>query len=486
MSNTTRKKGRGNTTNATLIITILSGIIVLVILIIALLMITGKISLLKSGSTIADSSRTTADNSGAVSNSSVSSSISETEIETTTGTVFADEELIAKADRLAAMYDYDAAIELIKSVPGYENYDDANDLITRYELEKSRLVKWPDNKTIKHVFFHALIVDTDLCFKSDEASQYNQVMTTVEEFNKIMQILYDKGYVLVGVHDMAELVQQPDGTYLMVEKPIYLPEGKTPFVLSEDDVNYYEYMIGDGFASRLVVGEDGLVTTEMDLADGTSVIGSYDVVPIIEDFLKVHPDFSYRGAKGIIAVTGYNGVFGYRTSEYSYGSGDNVLYINPNIEEDRKKVTEVANALRATGWELASHSWGHRYLGSISMDHLYWDSNMWETEVETLIGDTDILLFPFGEDVGSWTGYTADNERYTFLDSLGFKYFCNVDSTEYWVQIRDHYFRQGRRNLDGTRMYQAILGKDLLSDLFDSSLVFDSARPVPVEGVVVE
>ena len=27
---------------------------------------------------------------------------------------------------------------------------------------------------------------------------------------------------------------------------IYLPEGKKPFVLSQDDVNYYDYMEGDG------------------------------------------------------------------------------------------------------------------------------------------------------------------------------------------------------------------------------------------------
>ena len=36
-----------------------------------------------------------------------------------------------------------------------------------------------------------------------------------------------------------------------------LPEGKKPFVMSQDDVCYYEYMDGDGFASRMIIGEDG-------------------------------------------------------------------------------------------------------------------------------------------------------------------------------------------------------------------------------------
>ena len=38
---------------------------------------------------------------------------------------------------------------------------------------------------------------------------------------------------------------------------IMVPEGKIPFVLSQDDVSYYHYMDGDGYASKLVVDENG-------------------------------------------------------------------------------------------------------------------------------------------------------------------------------------------------------------------------------------
>ena len=37
-------------------------------------------------------------------------------------------------------------------------------------------------------------------------------------------------------------------------------------------------------------------------------------MPIVDDFVREHPDFSYRGDKGTIALTGYNGVLGYRSS----------------------------------------------------------------------------------------------------------------------------------------------------------------------------
>ena len=69
-------------------------------------------------------------------------------------------------------------------------------------------------------------------------------------------------------------------------------------------------------------------------------------------------------------------------------------------------------------------------------------------------------------------------ERYQTLYDAGFRYFCNVDSSKYWVQIRDDYVRQGRRNVDGYRMYW---NPDKLSDLFDVSKVYDNTRPTMPE-----
>ncbi|WP_279402877.1 hypothetical protein [Arthrobacter sp. JCM 19049] len=40
---------------------------------------------------------------------------------------------------------------------------------------------------------------------------------------------------------------------------IMLPKGKKPLVLSIDDVSYYEYMDGDGFADKLIVTDEGKV-----------------------------------------------------------------------------------------------------------------------------------------------------------------------------------------------------------------------------------
>ncbi len=424
------------------------------------------------------------------------------------------------AKRMAAMYDYDGAMAYIQAeVPDYESDPGLLALVQTCSAEKLQLVKWKDNTQITHIFFHSLIEDKAVAFGSSKSAEYNQVMTTIPEFNKIMESMYGRGYVLVHLSDICKMETLADGTQQMTMQPIYLPEGKKPFVLSVDDLSYYEYMKeSGGFANRLVVTDQGNVVCEMDVTeeDGTvsHVRGNFDVVPLLDAFVEEHPDFSYHGAKGTIALTGYNGIFGYRTSEISYGSKDpnkvdltiyerwpsTYIYQNDHIEEDRAKAREVAEALKATGWKFASHTWGHMNMvnerdggDGNPTERFYRDTGWWEQEVKPLLGDVDIIIFAFGADIGSWRGYTDDNKAYLYLKEKGFNYFCNVDSSQHaWVQYSataggSGYFRQGRRNLDGQLLYKAILypENEILSDLCDPLEVFDRDRPLPVEGVKI-
>lgn len=387
--------------------------------------------------------------------------------------------ILAQAERLAAGYDYDGAIALLTETPECADSQEVLDAIARYEAIKATLVE-ADVSQVTHVFFHSLIMDTSKAFDGySDSKGYNSVMTTKDEFLKILNEMYNRGFVLVRLHDMAYETTDENGQTVMKKGSILLPEGKQPFVMSQDDVCYYEYMEGDGFATRIIVGEDGKPTCEMKMEDGTVSVGSYDLVPILEDFIQEHPDFSYKGARAVIAFTGYNGILGYRTD-------DDYRDKNPNFEADKQTASEVAQCLRDNGWELASHSWGHRDLGSIDYEDFKLDSDKWESRVESLIGPTDIILFPFGSDVSDWHPYTQDNKRFQYLHSLGFRYFCNVDSNQYWVQFGTDHLRQGRRNLDGYRMWKDIeagsdTGKRKLDDLFRAEDVFDSARPTPVE-----
>ena len=208
----------------------------------------------------------------------------------------------------------------------------------------------------------------------------------------------------------------------------------------------------------------------------------------INSFIKEHPDFSYHGRKGILAMTGYNGVLGYRT-DGAYKTKKNLqddqkafLKANPDFDYDKevKAAKKVAKAMKKDGWEFASHTWGHRNATSSTAAELKTDNKKWEKYVAPILGKTDMIIFAFGADIGDWEGYTSDNAKYEYYKSRGYRYFCNVDSSQYFVQITDDYFRQGRRNLDGYRMYY---NPEMLSDLFDVSEVWDSSRPTPVPGM---
>lgn len=133
--------------------------------------------------------------------------------------------------------------------------------------------------------------------------------------------------------------------------------------------------------------------------------------------------------------------------------------------------------MKANGWEFASHTWGHKNASDSSLEELITDNEKWEAYVTPVLGKTDMIIFAFGADIGDWQGYTFDNSKFAYYKSRGYNYYCNVDSSQYWVQITDQYFRQGRRNLDGYRMYY---DAERLSDLFNVSEVWDDARPVPV------
>lgn len=401
------------------------------------------------------------------------------------------DELQKEADFVAAGYDYQKAAEMLQ---GFEYYDQCPQLaqaVASYQELDSKLVSYPNMYEVTHVFFHSLIVDPARAFDDEYTNGgYNQYMTTIDEFNAMMEQMYARGYVLVSPYDVAYEVTDAQGTRF-VYGDIRLPEGKKPFIMSQDDVNYYGYMIGagdgvndtpafadttgDGFATRIVVGEDGYPTCEYMDEQGNITFGDYDLVPVLERFIQAHPDFAYHGARAVLGMTGYEGVFGYRTApKYKPALGEAAF--NKEVEEAKK----VAQCLRDHGWILASHSYGHPAYGNISADRVREDSDKWDNTVETVIGPCDIILYPHGSDVAGVEKYTFDNAKFSALYEDGYRYFFNVDGSVYWNQLGANYYRGGRRNLDGYRMYY---NPGMLEDLFEVSEIFDPARPTPVPPI---
>lgn len=406
------------------------------------------------------------------------------------------QDTITAADRLAAAYDYDGAMAMLKALEGYDSDTELQGKVSSYQETKDSCVpvKMDD---VTHIFYHSLVVDPERCFanqdRNPQAVGNNQWMTTVSEFEKITREMYDRGYVLVSIHDLIEEATDENGKTVYKPATIMLPPGKRAFVLSQDDLCYYHSYDNYGFASKMILDENGKPVNEYIQADGTTVVGAYDVVPLMDRFIEEHPDASYRGAKGIIALTGYNGILGYR-SDYSY-SLDNTdinkdkrqwLEAHPDfdIEAERAEAKKVAEAMIANGWEFASHTWGHLKVGQASLERIKADTQRWKENIEPLVGPTDTIIFAHGEDLGLWGDYNENDAKYQFLREQGYTIFCNVDSNLYRTWFGPDYLRQGRRNLDGYRIYNNAIGnQDNVSDLFDAKEIIDPLRPpVPPLG----
>jgi hypothetical protein len=193
-------------------------------------------------------------------------------------------------------------------------------------------------------------------------------MVTVDEFDAVTQRLYDEGYVYVRLRDLVTDTVDADGIHHFAPNPdLKLPEGKKAIVLSVDDLSYYHSYEAASFPEKLVLDEEGNVKCLYTDAAGNTSVGDYDVVPRLNTFLAAHPDGAYHGARGILAMTGYNGVFGYRTdSDYllkEHLMEDQQAWLNAhpdfNYDQEIAEATKIADALKEEGWEFASHTWGH-------------------------------------------------------------------------------------------------------------------------------
>ncbi len=312
----------------------------------------------------------------------------------------------------------------------------------------------------KHLFTHSTIIQTRLAFDRDfESAGYDKWMVTTREFASILQQLYDRKYVLI---DIRSLVAGSPGVALR-QAEIRLPAGRTPLILSFDDVNYYTYMSKDGFAVNLTIDDDHEIASTYRDDTGKLNIGTQqDVVPMLEEFILQHPDFSWRGAKGIIAVTGYEGVLGYRTQPANKQTA--------RYATDMADVREVVRLAKLRGWQFASHSYSHGsgwFDKTATIGAVRADVARWKAEVEPIVGQTRVFIGPFG------TIWNDGDARRFALVAAGFDILCGVDAAQ-TIRVTKSSLTMGRLNVDGFRMKRT---PALLAPFFDVRSTIDPARP---------
>ena len=387
------------------------------------------------------------------------------------------QELLADAALLAAGYDYDAAIAKLEGFTGNKaKYPEMEIRLSEYKQQKSLLVAHNDPGAIPNLSFHVLIADPSRSWTNQEfGGQYNRNFVTTDEFERILEQLYNNGYVLVDMDSfIAETVTGETVTYS--SKPLYLPDGKKPIMLTETMVNYFNYMIdgngdgapdkdGAGFASKLVV-HNGEIKAAMVDSTGETVIGNYDLVPILEDFIEKHPDFSYHGSRALLAVTGHEGVFGYRTNKGVIETKGQAYY-----DAELAGAKEVVAALKEAGYTFASYTYANEAYGKWDATTIQKDISKWTAEVLPILGSCDTLVYAKTSDISANGDYTTS--KFNVLYGAGFRYFISHTTGDPSCKVAGNYVRQLRIMVTGTQMAHAA---NTYSKYFDSQSVLNTTR----------
>ena len=369
------------------------------------------------------------------------------------------ENVLSTAARQAAGYDYQTAINTLESYrdpeTGRELTDEMAAARAEYTAAMTDLVVWDDPAAIPNLSFHILIEDPDRAYRdASNGGAYQKNFVTTAQFSAILELLHENGYVLVNLESCIEEGVGADGETTYTTKPIYLPAGKTPIMITETLVNYFGYMVdgdddgtpdagGSGFAHRLVV-DGGEIKAEYIDANGQSHVGDYDLVPILNTFIDAHPDFSYRGAKAILAVTGSEGVFGWRTN-------------TDNSAVDRVK--DIAEILRADGYQIASNSFANLdYSGKTTTAQITADLDRWATEITPILGEVDIMVIAWG------SGIKTRGAGFQLMEEAGFHYILDCTGTA-TGELTQEYFHQHRL---------MVTGENLTSGIFDDYFTFDT------------
>lgn len=381
--------------------------------------------------------------------------------------------LMAEAERLAKGYDYEAAEALLTDFanryPKFASQVDAKK--AEYQQASHNLVEVRDTSSIANLSFHVLVADPSRAFSDPKlGGQYNKNFVTTGEFSKILDQLYSGNYVLIDYNSFVSKEEAMDGTTTLLPKELKLPVGKKPIMITETMVNYFEYMVdsngdgepdakGHGFANKLVLDENGDIKAAIVDKDGVSHVGDYDLVPILEAFIKEHPDFAYKGARATLAVTGSEGVFGYRTNT-SYVANKGQSFYDNEVAEAKK----VVEALRAKGYTLASYTYNNVAYHGMSTIQIQAEMNNWTTQVTPVLGDVEVMVFARASDIDAYSGTS-----FNLLYSTGFRYFMN-SGTSPRVDLNTSFVKQTRLMVTGEAMAHY---SSTFSAYFDSNMVLD-------------
>ena len=381
------------------------------------------------------------------------------------------EPMMAEGEHLLATYKFYSAESL---------FSDLAVIFPEDEMIKSNLLTATSHTSevkeyrgkIECICVRSLIADSDVAFSGRYHSTNTNLHLTIKEFEKILENLYERGYVLVDVED---LIDQSDPTFLL-ERNLKVPKGKKPLIVVIEDLQYGVADYRCGTCRRLVLNDENQVCGEYQNNAGETVVSrTAEAIGLLDVFVEKHPDFTYDGAKGIISVSGHEACFGYvvaageledRNAALSAANLPQLTNItNEDIDFAREKVMEIKNVLADNGWKFASCTYSYiADCRNTEKQVLIDDFVKWQDQIGSLFGEVHILVYPNGNYI-----YGTD-DRAVYFQNRGFRIFFGGGATPYHIYGDNYLF------VDRAMMSYTTLNRKAYKDLFDYNEIIDPVR----------
>lgn len=288
------------------------------------------------------------------------------------------------------------------------------------------------------------------------SASFDESKITTTEFKNILYELYKNNYVLISTNQIID-------SKTLKQMPLKLPKNKKPILLVFDNVSYKSNYQNLGEIDKIIIDRNNNLatyTTKKSIQDRVAYDNEF--ILILENFIKQFPDFSFNGAKGIIFLTGENGILGYNTN-----------HKNASSKYESKRVSEVIKKLKSLGWQFGCNNYSYKLDSSLSDMEFAKDLSLWNAEVSPLIGTTNLYAYPYGEN-------DENSSKQELLITSGFKIFFECGDPNPIQKVSDTYhFYYYKINGKALRENTQILDK-----LFTCEKVYDyHYRTVPFKSI---
>ena len=311
--------------------------------------------------------------------------------------------IILKARSLAGNNDFKGAVEFLESKSEiFKDKTTINSLISHYSKYFVKDGLFYYDKTPQILSLNKLIAYPEIAFSPQNVNcaTLDNLYLTSKEFQNLLDELYLNDYVLINMSDLVEIQDNK-----VFKKDLYVPQNKTPIILIFNNINYSENETC--FVEKFIIdGKDNIACYNSKQVEKNQISYCSDFIPILENFIDNHQDFSLNNSKAVICFDKNDGILGY-----------NINKTNPNASQDAVALKKLVSKLKTLGYEFGYGNFDKSFYSIENFDEeiLFIKNN-----ILPIFGMINIYFSPFESN--------KNNDYYNKLEEIGFKIFVDYNT----------------------------------------------------------